>query len=268
MFLRHMWQKLACCLKSYWPLPQSTCHDGKSQRLCRLVQERRVFSKLHVLSLHHSSRNVVCKDKSWMLSRQLLILFMWLLCNTDFSKHYWKTPKIKKSDGSADVKFYPGFYLIESINEFMQLNLEKFMTLHGYWIWLSLPILLNILNLDLQDKDKELAQMMGSVKAFKAKLTLWMSQMRSKSLVHFLNMKKMMNYGNFEPSRFTGHLKTLLNQFEKRFQDYSCLEPVVSFFVNPFNIHHKTTETATAIARIIASEVENLELEIVDQKNV
>ncbi|KAG8226728.1 hypothetical protein J437_LFUL004378 [Ladona fulva] len=39
----------------------------------------------------------------------------------------------------------------------------------------------NILNLDLQGKDKELAQMMGSVKAFKSKLTLWMSQMRSKS---------------------------------------------------------------------------------------
>ncbi|KAG8234998.1 hypothetical protein J437_LFUL013878 [Ladona fulva] len=53
-----------------------------------------------------------------------------------------------------------------------------------------------------------------------------MSQMRSKSLVHFPIMKKMMNDGNFEPLRFTGHLKTLLNQFEKQFQDFSCLEPV------------------------------------------
>ncbi|KAG8234407.1 hypothetical protein J437_LFUL012792 [Ladona fulva] len=39
-----------------------------------------------------------------------------------------------------------------------------------------------------------------------------------KSLVHFPNMKKMTNDGNSEPSRFTGHLKKLLNQFEKRFQ--------------------------------------------------
>ncbi|KAG8222197.1 hypothetical protein J437_LFUL001289, partial [Ladona fulva] len=84
--------------------------------------------------------------------------------------------------------------LIEKINELMQSNPEKFR------------------------KDKDLAQMIGSVEAFKAKLTLWMSQMRSKSLVHFPNMKKMTNVGNFEPSRFTGHLKKLLNQFEKRFQ--------------------------------------------------
>ncbi|KAG8233569.1 hypothetical protein J437_LFUL012933 [Ladona fulva] len=61
-----------------------------------------------------------------------------------------------------------------------------------------------------------------------------MSQMRSKSLVHFPKMKKMTNVCNFEPLRFTGHLKTLLNQFEKRFQDFSCLEPVVSFCANPF----------------------------------
>ncbi|KAG8229223.1 hypothetical protein J437_LFUL008860 [Ladona fulva] len=108
---------------------------------------------------------------------------------------------------------------------------------------------LNILYLDLQGKCKDLAQMMGSVKAFKAKLTLWMSEMRSKSLVHFPNLEKMTNDGNFEPSRFTGHLKKLLNQFEMRFQDF------------------RKTETATAIARIIASEVENLELEIVDLKN-
>ncbi|KAG8224906.1 hypothetical protein J437_LFUL006264 [Ladona fulva] len=53
-----------------------------------------------------------------------------------------------------------------------------------------------------------------------------------------------------------------MNQFEKRFQDFSCLEPVVSFFVNPFTIHHEATETATEFARIIALEVENLELEI------
>ncbi|KAG8237197.1 hypothetical protein J437_LFUL016083 [Ladona fulva] len=76
----------------------------------------------------------------------------------------------------------------------------------------------------------------------------------------------MTNDGNFEPSQFTSHLKTLLNQFEKRFQDFSCLEPLVSFFVKPFTIHHEATETATAIARIISSEVENLELEIVDLK--
>ncbi|KAG8236400.1 hypothetical protein J437_LFUL014921 [Ladona fulva] len=50
--------------------------------------------------------------------------------------------------------------------------------------------------------------------------------------VHFPNMKKMTNDGNFEG--FTGHLKKLMNQFEKRFQDFSCLEPLVSVFVNPF----------------------------------
>ncbi|KAG8239080.1 hypothetical protein J437_LFUL018304 [Ladona fulva] len=118
----------------------------------------------------------------------------------------------------------------------MQSNPEKFSKhiekLSDYSWLLDLAFLaditekLNILNLDPQGKDKELAQIMGSVKAFKAKLTLWMCQMRSKSLLPGAS------------------------------GDYFC-QP----------IYHKATETTTAIARIIASEVENLELEIDYLKN-
>ncbi|KAG8231732.1 hypothetical protein J437_LFUL012039 [Ladona fulva] len=50
-------------------------------------------------------------------------------------------------------------------------------------------------------------------------------------------------------------------------QELHSLEPVASLFVNPITIHHEATETATTIARIISSEVGNLELEIVDLKN-
>jgi hypothetical protein len=48
-------------------------------------------------------------------------------------------------------------------------------------------------------------------------------------------MKKMVGESNFGPSPFVGHLETLLEEFEKRFQQFTAIEQVVAFFfVNPF----------------------------------
>ncbi|KAG8224907.1 hypothetical protein J437_LFUL006265 [Ladona fulva] len=115
-----------------------------------------------------------------------------LLCNTDFFKALLEDSEDKKVDLilHAEVQWLSRGKVLSSK------HIEKLSD--SSWL-LDLAFLaditekLNILNLHLQGKDKELAQMMGSVKAFKAKLTLWISQMRSKSLVHFPNTKKMTN---------------------------------------------------------------------------
>jgi hypothetical protein len=116
--------------------------------------------------------------------------------------------------------------LIEAIKDFLKSKSDKFKDFDKLndrsWL-LDLAFLaditekLNSLNLDLQGKDKDVAHMISSINSFKAKLTLWMSQIKSKSLVHFPNMKKMIGESNFASTSFARHLQTLLQQFETRF---------------------------------------------------
>ncbi|XP_077295449.1 general transcription factor II-I repeat domain-containing protein 2B-like [Arctopsyche grandis] len=48
------------------------------------------------------------------------------------------------------------------------------------------------LNLELQGKDKNIAEMISSVNSFKAKLVLLISHLQIKSLVHFPHIEKML----------------------------------------------------------------------------
>lgn len=57
-------------------------------------------------------------------------------------------------------------------------------------------------------KEKHIAAIIASVNLFKLKLHLWISHLKIKSLVHFSNLKKLVNGGNFDPS-FIIHLETL-----------------------------------------------------------
>jgi hypothetical protein len=81
--------------------------------------------------------------------------------------------------------------LIEEINDFLKSKNADFNELIDSCLLLDLAFLTDItdkarsLNLELQGKDKSVAQMRGSVKSSKAKLVLWMSHIKMKSLVHF-----------------------------------------------------------------------------------
>ncbi|KAG8212783.1 hypothetical protein J437_LFUL019749 [Ladona fulva] len=150
---------------------------------------------------------------------------------TPISKHCWKTPKIKQSISSYMQKFDGS----AEVNALMQSNPEKF-SKHieklSDSLWLrdlasiaDITEKLNILNLDLQGKDKDLAQMMGS-----------------------------------------GSNDGICESFQSQTDIMDSLPGAIGeLYCQP--IHHEATETSTAIARIIASDVENLELEIVDLKN-
>ncbi|XP_075768584.1 general transcription factor II-I repeat domain-containing protein 2A-like [Pelodiscus sinensis] len=163
--------------------------------------------------------------------------------------------------------------LVEEIKEFLKSTNQNFEQLEDSSWLMDLAFLaditdkLNILNLELQGKDKHVAQMIGSVKSFKAKLILWMSHMKTKSLVHFPSMKKMVCDSDFNPSPFVIHFQTLLQQFEKRFQQFTIIEPVVAFLVNPFTSQIEVTEMATSIASLVQVRTEEVELEILDLQN-
>lgn len=123
---------------------------------------------------------------------------------------------------------------------------------------------LNSLNLELQGKDKHVANMIGSVNSFKAKLILWIAHLQMKSLVHFPNMKKMAGNTEINVSLFIKHLQVLQEQFEKRFQQFTIIEPMVSFFINPFTCKTNIMEVAAYIAEVVQVKAEELELEILD----
>ncbi|KAG8222172.1 hypothetical protein J437_LFUL001263 [Ladona fulva] len=110
---------------------------------------------------------------------------------------------------------------------------------------------LNNLNLELQGKDLHIASMIGSVNSFKAKLGLWISHLQMKSLVHFPNMKKMIGDIEIDLSSFVVNLQSLQNQFEKRFQQFTTIEPMVIFFVNPFTCQVNVTKMAAQIAELV-----------------
>jgi hypothetical protein len=69
---------------------------------------------------------------------------------------------------------------------------------------------LNSLNLRLQGRDKYVAEMIGSLKSYKAELVLWMLHMKTKFLVHFQSIKVIEGEDDFSPSAFSGHPQTLL----------------------------------------------------------
>jgi hypothetical protein len=87
--------------------------------------------------------------------------------------------------------------LIEEIKDFLKSKNADFNELSDSCWLLDFAFLADVtdkansLNLGLQGKYKHVAQMIGSVKLFKAKLVLYMSHTKMNSLVHFPNVKKM-----------------------------------------------------------------------------
>ncbi|KAL7980021.1 hypothetical protein Chor_001289 [Crotalus horridus] len=125
---------------------------------------------------------------------------------------------------------------------------------------------LNSLNIELHRNDKHICGMISSVHSFKGKLRLWKSHLQVKSLLPFPSMKQVVGESDFNNAPFVGYLETLEEQFHARFQQFTGIEPVVSFFENPFS-PIDVAETAVAIGELCQAMVEEVEMEIVGLQN-
>lgn len=163
--------------------------------------------------------------------------------------------------------------LIEEIKTFINDRKENYDELADSGWLIDLGFLtdimekLNSLNLELQGKDKSIAEMISSVKSFKAKLDLLISHLQINSLVHFPHMKKMLGDNELNGTLFIKHLQELKKQFEERFLQFKHIEPIVSFCINPFTCQINVMEIAACIADFVQGKTEELELEILDLKN-
>jgi hypothetical protein len=85
---------------------------------------------------------------------------------------------------------------------------------------MDLILKFNVLNLEFQIKDKHIAEMISSARAFRAKLTLWIPDIKRR--LHFPHLKKDMTEAvseeNLKPWPFVDILKTYWNNSEKAFR--------------------------------------------------
>ncbi len=123
---------------------------------------------------------------------------------------------------------------------------------------------LNELNLELQGQMKTLSQMISSVNAFINKLKLWMSQISKGLLQHFPSLQKRLNTKKMNCSvhTYTNQLNIILDEFKKRFADFSNVLPAATFISNPF-CNTDVSDIASQLGLLFSLNVSDLEIEII-----
>lgn len=168
--------------------------------------------------------------------------------------------------------------LINEIKQFLALRNQEYAELSDQ-SWLAdlgfltdITVKLNELNMEMQGQNHHIAKMMGLVNAFKDKLILWKSHLLKNSTSHFPNLKKMIDHMNvserdFSIASFAPYIDTLLDEFNSRFKQFNDLEPVIQFFINPFQVGDVSFVSDTIRNYFGIENYEELELEIITIKN-
>lgn len=102
---------------------------------------------------------------------------------------------------------------------------------------------LNVLNLQLQGRDRMITDMYDAVKAFQVKLLLWETQMHQCNLPHFPRCQVMMNQvgaATFPNAHFADKLRSLRTEFARRFGDFEAQKNNFELLRNPFAVDVET----------------------------
>ena len=97
---------------------------------------------------------------------------------------------------------------------------------------------LNALNLQLQGTKQLVNFMFDRIKAFRCKLTLWAKQLADGNLAHFCFLQRV----TVKPERLQDYadiVSKLLESFNRRFQQFTALEPQFILFATPFAVDAK-----------------------------
>lgn len=169
--------------------------------------------------------------------------------------------------------------LLGEIREFMQSKGENTSLLENTeWI-LDLAFLtditgkLNLWNCELQGKGKTVADMISSVNAFKAKMSIFSMHLQRKKVLHFPSVQSVLKDNasaseTFDKAaeKYSQVINRLGQEFENRFCDFDQLEPCVSFISNPF-MQVDTTCIAEKLSATFNLDVGQVEIEIVTLHN-
>ena len=130
---------------------------------------------------------------------------------------------------------------------------------------------LNQLNTQLQGKDRTISDMISAVKAFKAKLSFYLQQLKNKRLQHFPTVVKMLDShagADFvlDVNKYCDLMSKLGQEFEDRFNDFDKLEPCVAFIANPF-MEVDITEISEKMAELFTVNPVEMEMEVINLQN-
>uniref|UniRef100_A0A3B3HZV5 Uncharacterized protein n=1 Tax=Oryzias latipes TaxID=8090 RepID=A0A3B3HZV5_ORYLA len=169
--------------------------------------------------------------------------------------------------------------LLGEIKEFMKSKGEDTSLLEDpEWV-LDLAFLtdltgnLNHLNRELQGKDKTVAHTISAVNAFRAKLSIFSTQLQKKKMLHFPSVQAALNDNvsasaalNEAVKKYSQVINRLGQEFEDRFCDFEQLEPCVSFVTNPF-MQVDVTSTAEQLSALFTLNAGDVEMEILTLQN-
>ncbi|XP_062978806.1 general transcription factor II-I repeat domain-containing protein 2-like [Elgaria multicarinata webbii] len=235
---------------------------------CIIHQDALYAEILHFENIMDTVAKVIASIRSVSLQHSLLKALL-VGVDKEASNQILQTEFRWPNNGKVLTRF---LNQIEDIRAFLKSNGQHVEQL-GNRLWLldlaffaDVMPKLNTLNVELQEKDKNISGMITSVNSFKGKLRLWKSHLRRKSLFHFTSMKLVVGESDFDAAPFLDHLETLERELHARFRQLAAIEPAVLFVMNPFGpieVH----ETALSIGELFQGRKEEVELEIVGLQN-
>ena len=146
------------------------------------------------------------------------------------------------SRGFMLARFYE---LLDEISLFMELkgedtsNLKDPQWLSDLAFMVDLTGHLNVLNKQLQGRNKIITNMISDVKSFETKLRLFKAQLLSQNLFHFAKLKDVCEkHPDFSIpcATYANKVGNVISEFENRFQECKEHKDQFDLFANPFNI--------------------------------
>lgn len=130
---------------------------------------------------------------------------------------------------------------------------------------------LNILNLQLQGKDKDIGGTISDVVSFSKKLELWERNLIQGEYKHFACLKQTLDkQGPSQPpynnKEYIAILSDLKSQFNQRFQDFKSISIVAQFVKSPF-IEIDAEEFSTCVMQHFEEDNAAVEMELIDFQN-
>jgi hypothetical protein len=147
--------------------------------------------------------------------------------------------------------------------------LENSIWLRDFGFLVDITEKLNELYLQLQGRDKELAEMISDIKAFIRKLEFWEQNLINSDAKHFPILSEKISENPLEPYDSKYHVEivsTLKNNFKNRFKDFDEMALVAQFVVSPF-MEIDIQQFATCVMQNFGEDIAATEMEVIEFQN-
>lgn len=130
---------------------------------------------------------------------------------------------------------------------------------------------LNDLNLELQGKNKNLIDMISSIRSFQQLLILLKDNLNNREYQHFPYLLRFLNDNaemrSYDFTKFINEIEIVENEINLRFADFNEIEGISSFVNNPFQQNLNISEISKKISTLFDTDQPQIELEIINIKN-